>query len=111
MHASDPALAESLRAAGDALVRAAQALQRQPVNGRPANGNGRAPSEPKSGFRDDLLTARQLGAIHAVGRRAGLSRDALAKLARDLTGRDQLSELSRSEASTVIDHLQEAAGR
>jgi hypothetical protein len=95
-------LAASLQKASEALSEAAQALGGHHDGNGNGGGNGRA-------FRTDLLTGRQLGAIHAVARKAGLSRDALTDFVRDVTGRSQLTELSRGEASTVIDRLEEAA--
>ena len=97
-------LAASLQKASEALSEAAQALGGHHEGNGNGNGgiNGRA-------FRTDLLTGRQLGPIHAVARKAGLSRDARGELVHEVTGRDKLTELSRGEASTVIDRLEEAA--
>jgi hypothetical protein len=64
-------------------------------------GNGRA--APTS--VGDRLTTKQLGAIHAIARRAGLSKDDLAQELHRLTGSADPATLSRREASDVIDHL------
>ena len=90
-------VAASLRTAGDALRDAADAISKPRAD---AEGNGSAP------LRTDLLTGRQLGAIHGMARRAGLSRDQLAELVHQLTGK-RVTDLSRSEASDVIDRLNE----
>lgn len=120
MNELERALALSLQKAGEALTEAASCLRGEDTsftaahnrnangngggngggNGHGhANGNGTAP-------RADLLTGRQLGAIHAIGRRAGLSRDGVARVVSELTGKSELTQLSRAEASEVIDHLQ-----
>ena len=92
-------LASALQKASDALGQAAAALRGEPSAEPPQRSS--APAE--------LLTGRQLGAIHAIGRRAGLSRDDLAHLVVDLTGKSDLTRLSKAEASTVIDRLNEMA--
>ena len=95
------AVVAELRDASQALLRVTQLLERGPTKGRqPPAGNGRAPS-----LVGDRLTTKQLGAIHAISRRAGLSRDGLVSLLVDLAGKEDPALLSRSEASTVIDRL------
>ncbi len=88
-------LAHSLQKASEALGQAAAALRSQSATEPP----------PRSSGHGELLTGRQLGAIHAIGRRAGLSRDDLAHLVVDVTGKSDVTKLSKSEASTVIDRL------
>ncbi len=92
-------LASALQKASDALGQAADALRNEPGVGVPG----------RTGTPAELLTGRQLGAIHAIGRRAGLSRDDLAHLVVDLTGKSDLTRLSKAEASQVIDRLNEMA--
>jgi hypothetical protein len=88
------ALSGALRKASDALREAANAV-------------GKARSEPgeNGGPRADLLTGRQLGAIHGMARRAGLSRDKLVELVAELTGKRDITRLSRTEASDILDRL------
>ncbi len=113
MSTNHQAFARSLHVAGEALQRAARALDaasREPNNTQ-SNKKPMQQREPaSSGFRDDLLTGRQLGAIHAVARKAGLTRDRLAELVHSF-GREQITELSRAEASELIDRLQAANTR
>ncbi len=97
----NPNLANALQKASDALGQAAAALRSQAPAVEPSRPGGSTPA--------NLLTSRQLGAIHAIGRRAGLSRDDLAHLVVDVTGKGDLTQLSRAEASQVIDRLNEMA--
>jgi hypothetical protein len=101
-------IARSLQSAGEALVQAALLLRQEkaPPSKTNANGNGNA----NVGLRTDLLTGRQLGAIHAMARRAGLSRDQLGELVVEVTGKGDLARLSRTEASDVIDRLNSKVG-
>ena len=94
------AVVAELNDASEALGRVAAHLERA-GNGGQAPGNGRA-APTSVGNR---LTTKQLGAIHVISRKAGLSRDELAKLLFDLTGRDDPALLSRTDASSVIDRL------
>jgi len=93
-------LIADLNDAAQALIRVARALERGLGNGRsPGNGH----SAPTS--VGDRLTTKQLAAIHAIARRAGLSKDALARELEQLTGSADPAVLSRSDASAAIDHL------
>lgn len=67
----------------------------------------RAPKASEGG-----VTPAQLGRIQAVARELGLSRDALAGVASDLVGRELESarDLTKSEASELIEHLEELRG-
>ena len=96
------AVVAELHDASQALLRVAQLFERSLTNGRqPSAGNGRA--APSS--VGDRLTTKQLGAIHSISRKAGLSREGLVSLLVDLAGKEDPALLSRSEASTVIDRL------
>ena len=110
------AVVNELNQASDSLRRVAAHLVRA-GNGH-ATGNGRAGNgyAPGSGYAPgngrtaptsvgDRLTTKQLGAIHAIARRAGLSKDGLAQELHRLTGNADPAVLSRREASDVIDHL------
>jgi hypothetical protein len=98
--------ANELRAAGEALVRAAhviaalgQRAQEQGATGR-SKGDLRGAAPPQ-----ERLTGKQLGAVRAIARRAGLSREHLAKLIEEATGKQEPSALTRAEASTVLERL------
>ena len=94
-------LIADLNDAAQALLRVARALERGLGNGQEHRGNGHtAPTTV-----GDRLTTKQLAAIHAIARRAGLSKDALARELEKLTGSPDPAVLSRSDASTAIDHL------
>lgn len=102
-HAIDAA--NELRAAGEALVRAAhviaalgQRAQEQSASGSKGDQRGTAPPLER-------LTGKQLGAVRAIARRAGLSREHLAKLIEEVTGKQEPSALTRAEASTVLERL------
>lgn len=58
------------------------------------------------------VTAPQLGRIQALARELGLARAALAGVASDVVGRELESarDLTKSEASTLIEHLEELRG-
>lgn len=103
------ALARELREAGEALVRAASVIvsfgERPPSRDRQE-----APSRPGAVALDDRLSGRQLGAIRAASRRAGLSRDALTQLLDQMTGKQEASTLTRVEASGVLDRLSAMTG-
>ena len=109
--ASEPsavAAARELRIAGEALMRAAAVIA--------SIGNRRAgPASEQSLGRESMppqqrLSGRQLGAIRAASRRAGLSRGQLVELLEKVAGKATLSELSRSEASGVLDRLSAMTG-
>jgi len=94
-------LIADLNNAAQALLRVARALERGLGNGQDHRGNGH--SAPTS--VGDRLTTKQLAAIHAIARRAGLSKDALARELEKLTGSPDPAVLSRADASAAIDHL------
>jgi len=109
----DPALATAAAeflAAGEALIRASNALA--------AAASGDVRPQLRSAVSqsgNDLpvaerLSGKQLGAIRAISRRAGLSRDGLVKLLDEMTGKEEPSALSRSEASLVLDKLSAMTG-
>lgn len=56
----------------------------------------------------ERATVRQLAAIHSASRRRGYSRETLAHFLGEMTGKRDLSHLSRDEASQVITGLNEA---
>ena len=104
------AAAAELLAAGEALVRASNALAAA------ASGNMRpqaraALQRPSSVLPvEERLSGKQLGAIRAAARRAGLSRDGLAELLEQIAGKEEPAALSRSEASLVLDKLGSMTG-
>ena len=59
---------------------------------------------------EERLSGKQLGAIRAAARRAGLSRDGLAELLANTAGREEPAQLSRREASAVLDKLSAMTG-
>jgi hypothetical protein len=59
---------------------------------------------------DERLSGKQLGAIRAAARRAGLSRDGLADLLIQTVGKDEPAQLSRRDASAVLDRLSAMTG-
>lgn len=111
--AHNPALAAAaaaLLAAGEALVRASNALSaiaghERRSGPRPA-GAARSSTLPV----DERLSGKQLGAIRAAARRAGLSRDGLVELLTNTVGREEPAQLSRREASAVLDKLSAITG-
>ena len=60
---------------------------------------------PRPLLPQERVTARQLGALHAAGRRQGFAHGELEALVSERTGKRDLSALSRSEASSLIDEL------
>ncbi|MDF3069755.1 MAG: hypothetical protein K0R38_5356 [Polyangiaceae bacterium] len=103
---SKAAAAAALLAAGEALVRASNALSAGEVRPPP-----RAPErKPDPLPVGDRLSGKQLGAIRAASRRAGLSRDGLAELLAETAGREEVAQLSRAEASAVLDKLSAMTG-
>ena len=111
--AGNPALttaAAELLAAGEGLVRAAGALAelaRRSTRSPPTSPETRPRSTLPVGER---LSSKQLGAIRAMSRRAGLSRDGLVQLLDEITGKEEPSDLSRGEASLVLDKLSALTG-
>ncbi|HWA72799.1 MAG TPA: hypothetical protein VG937_10705 [Polyangiaceae bacterium] len=102
--------AAEFRAAGEALVRAASvmiALSHRGGRPSPARGAPRSNSSLPVGER---LSSKQLGAIRAAARRAGLSREGLADLLEQVAGKNEPTELSRSDASLVLDKLSAMTG-
>jgi len=97
-----------LRTAGEALCRAASILaklRRQPSRRPLVRAQADIPVRT-----EDRLSGKQLGAIRAASRRAGLSRDRLATLLEEITGTDEPSALSRRDASLVLDKLSAMTG-
>jgi hypothetical protein len=103
---SEEAAAE-LRAAGEALCRAAQIIAGIGPHSEQRPISGAVTSAPTP---EERLSSKQLGAIRAASRRAGLSRDRLALLLEEVTGKEEPSALSRSEASSVLDKLSAMTG-
>ncbi|HEX4334331.1 MAG TPA: Rad52/Rad22 family DNA repair protein [Polyangiaceae bacterium] len=106
-------LADDLKAASsDALKKSASMLG---VALEIYGGHREASPAPERASRDDAparpllpqerVTARQLGALHAAGRDHGFARGDLEALVADRTGRRELGQLSRLEASSLIDEL------
>ena len=104
--ASKAAAAAALLAAGEALVRASNALSAGEVRA-PSRGPERKPDPLPVAER---LSGKQLGAIRAASRRAGLSRDGLADLLAETVGKEEVAQLSRAEASAVLDKLSAMTG-
>ena len=101
---STQAAAAELFAAGEALCRAARVIAEL---GTRQTGADRRPNGSAPTVSADRLSGKQLGAIRAMSRRAGLSRDQLAKLLDEMTGSQEPAALSRSDASLVLDRLSE----
>lgn len=99
-------MADIIDAAAENLRKAARLLR---STSRPTPAEQRPSAEPPRS-PDDRLTSKQLGAIHAIARRAGISRDRLAELVLQMTGKDDVAALERSEASAVIDRLRAVNG-
>ena len=109
-------LADDLKAAAsDALKKCASLLgvglelyAKKSAAGRaPAPRNdstARAPARPAEG-RADAATEKQIAAIEGVCRRKRVSRDDLAGLISQRTGKYQLNELTRREASSLLSEL------
>ncbi|HTA93414.1 MAG TPA: hypothetical protein VK745_27740 [Polyangiaceae bacterium] len=104
---STQAAAAELLAAAEALCRAARVLAE--LGTRQTEGD-RRPTRAAPTASEDRLSSKQLGAIRAVSRRAGLSRDQLAQLLDEMTGKPEPAALSRSDASLVLDRLSEMTG-
>ena len=101
--------AAELHAAGEALCRAARVIAEL---GAASGRSEVAPPAPDQSREAPIerLSGKQLGAIRAASRRAGLSRDRLAALLVELTGKQEPGALSRSEASIVLDKLSTMTG-
>lgn len=103
-------VAWELEAIGDALRRCATDVR--------SVGRQRAPSgNTQSRYADrqpppleERLSGRQLGAIRAISRRAGLSRDQLAQVLTETAGKTEPTLLTRAEASLVLDRLNGSDG-
>lgn len=109
----EPALgaaAAALLAAGEALVRASNALAVVGGGDRRARERTVAPARGSALPVGDRLSSKQLGAIRAAARRAGLSRDGLAELLTQTVGQEEPAQLSRRDASTVLDKLSAMTG-
>lgn len=100
--------AERLETAGQALQDAARLLHEgaaERPNGapRPERENRLAPEE--------RLSSRQLGAIRVASRKAGLSQEELADLVAEVsTNAERAEQLSRREASALLDKLNQSNG-
>lgn len=99
---STHAAAAELLAAGEALCRAARVLA---ALGTSQTEGDRRPARGASTAPEDRISGKQLEAIRAVSRRAGLSRDQLAHLLEKVTGKPEPAALSRSDASLVLAQL------
>jgi hypothetical protein len=75
----------------------------------PANQNGARPSAQPQPARRDGATGRQIGAIWAVGRKAGYDQSSLRALSKAEFGA-QVEFLSREQASRFIERLNREAG-
>lgn len=98
--------AAELLTAGEALCRAARLIAE-------LGAGSREPSREGAGTTAgpvDRLSGKQLGAIRAASRRAGLSRDRLAALLDQLTGKEEPASLTRADASLVLDKLSAMTG-
>lgn len=106
-------VADDLKAASsDALKKAASMLGialEQYGAARDAGASQRSsvsrPSPQRPLLPQERVTARQMGAIHSAGRRQGFARGELEAFVSERTGKRELSELSRTEASALIDEL------
>jgi len=78
------------------------AIENETVPSEPA-GVG-FPSDPVAMSLSDLITAKQLGMIRAIGRESGIDPDAECSLLLKCS----VAELSKRAASSFIDHLQKA---
>ena len=101
--------AAELRAAGEALVRAASVMAALGRRGGRSSASGQQQRRSTLPV-EERLSSKQLGAIRAAARRAGLSRENLAELLERVAGKDEPSELSRSDASLVLDKLSAMTG-
>ncbi len=110
--------ADSLKAgAADALRKCASLLGVPlPRNGRDSddaadNGVVNATVAGSAGTNPaSRATVRQISTIHGLARRRGLARDRLAAYVAEHTGKSELSQLSRTEASSLIDGLSSGNG-
>src|SRR6478736_2481584 len=101
--------AAELHAAGEALCRAARVIAELAS----PKGQPEGPPAASQQSRDapvDRLSGKQLGAIRAASRRAGLSRDRLAALLVELTGKQEPNALSRSQTTRARSQLFGASG-
>lgn len=110
-------IATELRTTARALLAIADALDgggAPPSPGRslpPSPGGSPPASKPREAPPlGERLTSRQLGAIRAMSRRAGLSRGELTELLHDAAGVSEPALLTRSAASEVLDRLSARAG-
>ncbi len=121
-------LADDMKAAAsDALKKAASLLgvglelygaqvpqhaPQQPVQAprdAPANGNGQQePAAPEPG---DRITSRQLAAVYGACRRNGVTREQLEDLVDGKFGKARVEQLSKREASFLIDEIGAMPGR
>ena len=113
--ATAEALVRELRQAAECLANAADLIETRRGQPRPAPTHGETPERRphrQAGERhfrsmspDDRVTAKQMAAMHAISRKVGLTREHLAALLVELTGKSDMSMLSRAEASEVIETL------
>ncbi len=90
-----------LRDAADCLRNAAGLIAKR----LESTSNGAVPGHSPPSGPEDRVTTRQLGAIHAIGRKLGLDRAALSAWLRENSETSDPASLSRQEASEVIDAL------
>ena len=76
----------------------------------PAKARAPAPSPAEHQGPENRLTTRQLTTIHSASRRHGIGKDRLAQLVDRRFHKQDLSALTRSEASSLITELTEANG-
>jgi hypothetical protein len=118
-------LADDLKAAAsDALKKAASmlgvgldlyarrsAIPRQSARPRPDNpGQGQPRSDPANLPAGDVATEKQISAITGICRRKNVPRERLAELISQRTGKRQLNELTRREASSLMSELSSLNG-
>lgn len=109
-------IASELRATARALLQIADSLDgapsTPPVRALPAPNGPAASANPATEppRLEDRLTSRQLGAIRAASRRAGMSRNQLSELLQETAGVADPALLTRSSASAVLDRLSSRTG-
>ena len=99
---------QELNGASQALGRAARALEQ--LDRKRREGSGRPPTHDRHPPAD-RLTAKQLGAVRAACRRGDISQEKLSELIAQVSERaTDIVELDRSEASALLDRLDEVTG-
>lgn len=106
-------LADDLKAAAsDALKKCASLLgvglelyARKNAAGRAATQHAEGPTRAPSEASADVATGKQIAAIEGICRRKRVSREYLTELVTQRTGKRQLNELTRREASGLLSEL------